>query len=137
MARLFSIGSLVIVVFFWFGSALAATHGHHMITHSVSPFDQKKEGGSLHCALKGHPVDQICPEISLNDIVGEKISTDCVNHTSGANSDVGASFSVTLLTLNLRSQSSLLPTGQQFNLHNHETGHHFSESIDRPPQDFF
>ena len=135
MARLFSIGSFVIVVFFWFGSAMAATHGHHMITHSVSPFDQNKEENLLHCSLKGHPIDQICPEMSLNNTLVEQISADCGNHTSGANSDIGASSSMTLLTSNLRSQSGLLPTGQQINLHNHETGHHFSESIDHPPQD--
>ena len=125
-----------IVVFFWCGSAIAATHEHHMTTpNSISPFDQKKEGSSLHCALKGHPISQICPEMSLNDTVGEQISADCENHTSGANSDAGASSSISLLTSNIRSQKGSLPTDQQINLHNHEAGHHFSESIDRPPQD--
>ena len=136
MARLFSVGSFVIVVFLWCGSAIAAIHEHHMTTpNSISPFDQKKGESSLHCALKGHPIDQICPEMLLNDTVGEQISADCGNHTSGANSDVGASSSTSLLTSNIRSQKGFLPTGQQINLHNYEAGHHFSESIDHPPQD--
>ena len=136
MTRLFSVGSFVIVVFLWCGSAIAAIHEHHMTTpNSISPFDQKKGESSLHCALKGHSIDQICPEILLNDTVGEQISADCGNHTSGANSDAGASSSISLLTSNIRSQNGFLPTGQQINLHNHEAGHHFGESIDHPPQD--
>ena len=136
MTRLFSAALFIVVVFFWCGGAIAATHEHHMTTpNSISPFDQKKGGSSLHCALKGHPIDQICPEMSLNDTVGEQISADCGNHTSGANSDAGASSSISLLTSNIRSQKGFLPTGQQINLHNHEAGHHFSESIDHPPQD--
>ena len=136
MTRLFSAALFVVVVFFWCGGAIAATHEHHMTTpNSISPFDQKTGESSLHCALKGHPIDQICPEMSLNDTVGEQISADCGNHTSGANSDAGASSSISLLTSNIRSQNGFLPTGQQINLHNHEAGHHFSESIDHPPQD--
>ena len=136
MTRLFSAALFVVVVFFWCGGAIAATHEHYMTTpNSISPFDQKKGGSLLHCALKGHSIDQICPEILLNDTVGEQISADCGNHTSGANSDAGASSSISLLTSNIRSQKGFLPTGQQINLHNHETGHHFGESIDHPPQD--
>ena len=136
MTRLFSAALFVVVVFFWCGGAIAATHEHHMTTpNSISPFDQKKGGSSLHCALKGHSIDQICPEMSLNDTVEEQISADCENHTSGANSDAGASSSISLLTSNIRSQKGFLPTGQQINLHNHEAGHHFGESIDHPPQD--
>ena len=136
MTRLFSAALFVVVVFCWYGGAIAATHEHHMtIPNSISPFDQKKGGSSLHCALKGHSIDQICPEMSLNDTVGEQISADCGNHTSGANSDAGASSSISLLTSNIRSQKGFLPAGQQINLHNHEAGHHFGESIDHPPQD--
>ena len=125
-----------IVVFFWCGSAIAAIHENHITTqHSISPFDQKKGESSLHCALKGHPIDQICPEMSLNDTVGEQISADCGNHASGANSVAGASSSISLLTSNIRSQNGFLPTDQQINLHNHEADHHFGESIDHPPQD--
>ena len=136
MARLFSAALFIVVVFFWCSGAMAATHEHHMTTpHSISPFDQKNGGGSLHCALKGHPVDQICPEISLNNTIRELISSDCGNHTSGAKSDVGASSSIVLLISKIQLQNGFLPTGQQINLHNHETGHRFSESIDHPPQD--
>ena len=136
MARLFSVALFIVVVFFWCSGAMAATHEHHMTTqNSISPFDQKKGESSLHCALKGHSIDQICPEMSLNDTLGEQISADCGNHTSGANSDAGASSPMSLLTSNIRSQNGFLPTGQQINLHNHEAGHHFSESIDHPPQD--
>ena len=136
MTRLFSAALFIAVVFFCCGGAIAATHEHHMTTpNSISPFDQKKGGSSLHCALKGHPIDQICPEMSLNDTVGEQISADCGNHTSGANSDAGASSSISLLTSKIRSQKGFLPAGQQINLHNHEAGHHFGESIDHPPQD--
>ena len=137
MTRLFSAALFVVVVFFWCGGAIAATHEHHMTTpNSISPFDQKKGGRSLHCALKGHRMDQICPEISLNNtIIKEKISADCGNHTSSSHSDVGASSSINLLTSNIRLQNSFLLTGQQTNLHNQEVGHSFSESIDHPPQD--
>ncbi len=136
MTRLFSAALFVVVVFFWCGGAIAATHEHHMTTpNSISPFDQKKGGSSLHCALKGHSIDQICPEMSLNDAVGEQISADCGNHTSGANSDAGASSSISLLTSSLRIQNGFLHTGQQIDLHNHEAGHHFTEPIDHPPQE--
>ena len=136
MTRLFSAALFVIVVFFWCGGAIAATHEYHMTTpNSISPFDQKKGESSLHCALKGHSIDQVCPEMSLNDAVGEQISADCGNHASGANSDAGASSSISLLTSNIRSQNSFLPTGQQINLHKYGACHHFSESIDHPPQD--
>ena len=136
MTRLFSAALFVVVVFFWCGGAIAATHEHHMTTpNSISPFDQKTGESSLHCALKGHPIDQICPEMSLNDTVGEQISADCGNHTSGANSDAGASSSISLLTSNIRSQNGFLPTGQQINLYNYDTDQLFSKSIDHPPQD--
>ena len=136
MTRLFSTALFVVVVFFWYGDAIAATHDHDMTTqNSISPFDQTKGESSLHCALKGHSIGQICPEMSLNDTIEELISADCGNHTSGANSDAGASSSISLLTSNIRSQNGFLPTGQQINLHNHEAGHHFGESIDHPPQD--
>ena len=136
MTRLFSAALFVVVVFFWCGGAIAATHEHRMTTpNSISPFDQKKGGSSLHCALKGHSIGQICPEMSLNDIVGEQISADCGNHTSGANSDAGASSSISLLTSNIRSQNGFLPTGQQINLYNYDTDQLFSKSIDHPPQD--
>ena len=136
MTRLFSGALFVFVVFFWCGSAIAATHEHHMTTpHLISPFDQKKGERSLHCALKGHPIDQICPEILLKNTIKELISSDCGNHTSGAKSDAGTSSSIGLLTSKIRPQNGFLPTGQQINLHNHEAGHHFSESIDHPPQD--
>ena len=136
MTRLFSAALFVVVVFFWCSGAIAATHEHPMTTpNSISPFDQKKGESSLHCALKGHPIDQICPEMPLNDTVGEQISAECENHTSGANSDAGASSSISLLTSNIRPQNGFLPAGQQINLHNHEAGHHFGESIDHPPQD--
>lgn len=136
MTRLFSVALFIVVVFFWCGGAIAATHEHHMtIPNSISPFDQKKGGSLLHCALKGHPIDQICPEMSLNDAVGEQISADCGNHTSGANSDAGASSSISLLTSNIRSQNGFLPTSQQINLYDYDTDQLFSQSIDHPPQD--
>jgi len=136
MTRLFSAALFVVVVFFWCGGAIAATYEHHMTTpNSISPFDQKKGGSSLHCALKGHSIDQICPEMSLNDALGEQISADCGNHTSGANSDAGASSSISLLTSNIRSQKGFLPTDQPINLDDYDTGQLFSKSIDHPPQD--
>ena len=136
MARLFSVALFIVVVFFWCSGAMAATHERHMTTpNSISPFDQKKGESSLHCALKGHSIDQVCPEMSLNDTVGEQISADCGNHTSGANADAGASFSISLLTSNIRSQNGFLPTSQQINLYDYDTDQLFSQSIDNPPQD--
>ena len=135
MTRLFSVTLFVVVVFFWCGSSIAAAHEHHTTHHSISPFDKTKERHSLHCALKGHRMDQVCPEISLNNTIRELISSDCGNHTSGAKSDVGASSSIVLPISKAQLQNGFLPTGQQINLYNHETGHRFSESIDHPPQD--
>ena len=134
MARLFSIGSFVIVVFFWFGSAMAATHGHHMITHSVSPFDQNKEENLLHCSLKGHPIDQICPENSLNNTIQELISSDCGSRPLDASSDISINYSRSLLAVNMRFQSKLLFTGQLIIPHIYKTRPNIQSPIEHPPQ---
>ena len=128
-----------IVVFFWCSSAIATTHEHHNTTHntthhSVSPFDKNKEGHSLHCALKGHPIDQICPENLLNNTTQELIASDCGSHPLDASSDISINYSRSLLAVNMRFQSNLLFTGQLIIPHIYKTHPNIQSPIEHPPQ---
>ena len=129
-----------IVVFFWCGSAIAATHEHHNTTHNttthhgISPFDKNKEGHSLHCALKGHPIDQICPENSLNNTIQELIASDCRSHPLDAGSDISINYSRSLLAVNMRFQSNLLFTGQLIIPHIYKTRPNIQSPLEHPPQ---
>ena len=129
-----------IVVFFCCSSAIATTHEHHNTTHNttthhpISPFDKNKEGLSLHCALKGHPIDQICPENSLNNTIQELIASDCGSHPLDASSDISINYSRSLLAVNMRFQSNLLFTGQLIIPHIHKTHPNIQSPIDHPPQ---
>ena len=135
MTRLFSAALFVVVVFFWCGGAIAATHEHHTTTpNSISPFDQKKGGGSLHCALKGHPVDQICPENLLNNTTQELIASDCGSHPLDASSDISINYSRSLLAVNMRFQSNLLFTGQLIIPHIYKTHPNIQNPIGHPPK---
>ena len=127
-----------IVVFFWCSSAIAATHEHHNTTHntthhSVSPFDKNKEGHSLHCSLKGHPIDQICPENSLNN-TKELIASDCRSHPLDPSSDISINYSRSLLAESMRFQSNLLFTGQRIGPHIYKTRPSIQSPIEHPPQ---
>ena len=128
-----------IVVFFCCSSAIAATHEHHNTTHNathhpISPFDKNKEGLSLHCALKGHPIDQICPENSLNNTIQELIASDCRSHPLDAGSDISINYSRSLLAVNMRFQSNLLFTGQRIGPHIYKTRPSIQSPIEHPPQ---
>ena len=128
-----------IVVFFWCGSAIAATHEHlntaHNATHHpISPFDKSNEGRLLHCALKGHPIDQICPENLLNNTIQELIASDCVPHPLDASSDISINYSRSLLAVNMRFQSNLLFTGQLIIPHIYKTRPIIQSPIEHPPQ---
>ena len=127
-----------IVVFFWCNSAIAATEHHnttHNTTHhSVSPFDKNKEGHSLHCALKGHPIDQICPENSLNNTIKELIASDCRSHPLDASSDISINYSRSLLAMNMLFQSNLLFTGQRIIPHIYKALPSIQSPIEHPPQ---
>ena len=129
-----------IVVFFFCSSAIAATHEHHNTTHnttthhSISPFDKNNKGLSLHCALKGHPIDQICPENSLNNTIQELISSDCGSHPLDASSDISINYSRSLLAVNMRFQSNLLFTGQLIIPHIYKTHPNIQSPIEHPPQ---
>ena len=128
-----------IVVFFFCSSAIAATHEHHNTTHntthhSVSPFDKNKEGHSLHCALKGHPIDQICPENLLNSTIQELIASDCGSHPLDASSDISINYSRSLLAVNMGFQSNLLFTGQLIIPHIYKTHPNIQSPIEHPPQ---
>ena len=129
-----------IVVFFWCSSAIAATHEHHNTTHnttthnSISPFDKNKEGRSLHCTLKGHPIDQICPENLLNNTIQELIASDCGSHPLDASSDIAINYSRSLLAVNMRFQSNLLFTGQLVIPHIYKTHPNIKSPIEHPPQ---
>ena len=114
---------------------MAATHEHHMTTpNSISPFDQKKGESSLHCALKGHPIDQICPEKVLNNTIQEQIASDCVSHPLDASSDISINYSRSLLAVNMRFQSNLLFTGQLIIPHIYKTHPNIQSPIEHPPQ---
>ena len=129
-----------IVVFFWCSSAIAATHEHHNTTHnttthhSISPFDKNKERILLHCALKGHPIDQICPENLLNNTTQELIASDCGSHPLDASSDISINYSRSLLTVNMRFQSNLLFTGQLIIPHIYKTRANIQSPLEHPPQ---
>ena len=127
-----------IVVFFWCSSAIAATHEHHNTTHnttthySISPFEKNKERILLHCALMGHPIDQICPEDLLNSNIQELIASDCGSHPLDAGSNIN--YSRSLLAVNMRFQSNLLFTGQLIIPHIHKTHPNIQSPIEHPPQ---
>ena len=129
-----------IVVFFWCSSAIAATHEHHNTTHNttthhpISPFDKNKERISLHCALKGHAIDQICPESLLNNTIQELIASDCGSHPLDASSDISINYSRSLLAVNMRFQSNLLFTGQLIIPHIYKTRPNIQSPIEHPPQ---
>ena len=129
-----------IVVFFWFSSAIAATHEHHNTTHNttthhpISPFDKNKERISFHCALKGHPIDQICPENVLNNPTQELIASDCESHPLDASSDISINYSRSLLAVNMRFRSNLLFTGQLIIPHIFKIHPNIKSPIEHPPQ---
>jgi len=128
-----------IFVFFWCSNAIAATHEHHNTTHNathhpISPFDKNKERISLHCALKGHPIDQICPENLLNNTTQELIASDCGSHPLDASSDISINHSRSLLAVNMRFQSNLLFTGQLIIPHIYKTHPSIQSPIEHPPQ---
>ena len=128
-----------IVVFFWCSSAVAATHEHHKTTHttthhSISPFDKYNKGLSLHCAMKGHPMDQICPENSLNNTIQELIASDCGSRPLDAGSDININYSRSLLAVNMRFQSNLLFTGQLIIPHIYKKHPNIQSPIEHPPQ---
>ena len=123
-------------MFFWCSSAIAAIHEHHNTTthNSISPFDKNKEGHSLHCALKGHPIDQICPENSLNNTIKELIASDCRSHPLDPSSDISINYSRSLLAVNMLFQSNLLFTGQRIIPHIYKALPSIQSPIEHPPQ---
>ena len=125
-----------IIVFFWCSNAIAATHEHHNTTthHSISPFDKKKDRVSLHCALKGHPVDQVCQEDLLNNTIQELIASDCGSHPLDAGSDININYLRSLLAMNMGFQSNLLFTGQLITPHIFKNSPNIQSPIEHPPQ---
>ena len=126
-----------IVVFFWCGSAIAAKHEHHNTTHNtthhpISPFNKNKERISLHCALKGHPIDQVCPENLLKSTIPELIASDCGSHPLDAGSNIN--YSRSLLAVNMRFQSNLLFTGQLIIPAIYKARPSTQSPIEHPPQ---
>ena len=125
-----------IIVFFWCSDAVAATHEHHNTTthHSISPFDKNKDSVLLHCALKGHPVDQVCQEDLLNNTIQELIASDCGSHPLDAGSDININYSRSLLAVNMGFQSNLLFTGQLITPHIFKNSPNIQSPIEHPPQ---
>ena len=125
-----------IIVFFWCSNAVAATHEHHNTTthHSISPFDKNKDSVLLHCALKGHPIDQVCQEDLLNNTIQELIASDCGSHPLDAGSDININYSRSLLAVNMGFQSNLLFTGQLITPHIFKNSPNIQSPIEHPPQ---
>ena len=125
-----------IIVFFWCSNAVAATHEHHNTTthHSISPFDKNKDRVLLHCALKGHPIDQVCQEDLLNNTIQELIASDCGSHPLDAGSDININYSRSLLAVNMGFQSNLLFTGQLITPHIFKNPPNIQSPIEHPPQ---
>ena len=125
-----------IIVFFWCSHAVAATHEHHNTTihHSISPFDKNKDRVLLHCALKGHPIDQVCQEDLLNNTIQELIASDCGSHPLDAGSDININYSRSLLAVNMGFQSNLLFTGQLITPHIFKNSPNIQSPIEHPPQ---
>ena len=125
-----------IIVFFWCSNAVAATHEHHNTTthHSISPFDKNKDRVLLHCALKGHPIDQVCQEDLLNNTIQELIASDCGSHPLDAGSDININYSRSLLAVNMEFQSNLLFTGQLITPHIFKNPPNIQSPIEHPPQ---
>ena len=125
-----------IIVFFWCSDAVAATHEHHNTTthHSISPFDKNKDRVLLHCALKGHPIDQVCQEDLLNNTIQELIASDCGSHPLDAGSDININYSRSLLAVNMEFQSNLLFTGQLITPHIFKNSPNIQSPIEHPPQ---
>ena len=125
-----------IIVFFWCSDAVAATHEHHNTTthHSISPFDKNKDRVLLHCALKGHPIDQVCQEDLLNNTIQELIASDCGSHPLDAGSDININYSRSLLAVNMGFQSNLLFTGQLIPPHIFKNSPNIQSPIEHPPQ---
>ena len=125
-----------IIVFFWCSNAVAATHEHHNTTthHSISPFDKNKDRVLLHCALKGHPIDQVCQDDLLNNTIQELIASDCGSHPLDAGSDININYSRSLLAVNMEFQSNLLFTGQLITPHIFKNSPNIQSPIEHPPQ---
>ena len=125
-----------IFVFFWCSNAVAAPHEHHNTTthHSISPFDKNKDSVLLHCALKGHPIDQVCQEDLLNNTIQELIASDCESHPLDAGSDININYSRSLLAVNMGFQSNLLFTGQLITPHIFKNSPNIQSPIEHPPQ---
>ena len=125
-----------IIVFFWCSNSVAATHEHHNTTthHSISPFDKNKDRVLLHCALKGHPIDQVCQEDLLNNTIQELIASDCGSHPLDAGSDININYSRSLLAVNMGFQSNLLFTGQLITPHIFKNPPNIQSPIEHPPQ---
>ena len=125
-----------IIVFFWCSDAVAATHEHHNTTthHSISPFDKNKDSVLLHCALKGHPIDQVCQEDLLNNTIQELIASDCGSHPLDAGSDININYSRSLLAVNMGFQSNLLFTDQLITPYIFKNSPNIQSPIEHPPQ---
>ena len=108
-------------------------NGHHQNEIS-SPFEAKKEKASLHCLLKLHALNELCPH--SNSVKGKSIpltiASDCGGKTSGAipntaifNYDFTEVIQIRLVTDNLESAFTF---DQLFSFHR------FSDSLSPPPK---
>ena len=108
-------------------------NGHHQ-KEITSPFEAKKEKTSLHCLLKLHALNELCPHSnSVKDkSIPLTIASDCGGKTSGAipntttfNYDFAEANSVLLIT---NCWNSAFTSDHFF------TGHSFNDSLSPPPR---
>ena len=75
---------LVLGVLLLFASSASAIdhEGHHKHGKNISPF-VKKQGVSLHCILKGHSINDLCPHLlnaSVDKAIPCVIGSSCGSH---------------------------------------------------------
>ncbi len=86
---------LVLGVLLVFASSASAIghKGHHKHGKNISPFAQK-QGVSLHCALKGHTVSDLCPHLlkmSKDKTIPWVIGSSCGSRPFQKNSTLSGS----------------------------------------------
>jgi hypothetical protein len=116
-------------------SASATGHeGHHQHGKQVSPFAQKR-GISLHCALKGHTVNDLCPHLlkaAKDKTIPCVIGSSCGSHPFQKKSTSSGSsllfINDSFFQMSHYKSSQTLYLGQSIpSLHN-------NDSVDPPPK---
>ena len=135
MNRFASVFILIGFVSLSCGGAVAATHEHHTTAHhSASLFDKNSAEHKSHCVLRGHDINQICPEKISNNNRKELISSDCGTHPSDTGSDIAVNHTSSLLTMKMQFQAGLLLNGNRVTSQIYKTLPKFLSAIEHPPK---